>query len=611
MIDIIIPNYNGVELLPDCLESLRRQTRRDFQVLVVDDASTDGSLELLARGYPEVRVLALGRNLRMAGAVNAALAQTRGEYVVLLNNDTEATPRWLEHLVGALERFPAYDFAASKMLLYDRRDRLHSAGDFYRADGVPGSRGVWQPDRGQYDLVEEVFGPCAGAAAYRRAALERLAEGGQVLDEGLGMYCEDVDLNLRARLRGMRTVYEPRAVIYHRLSATGGGGLASYYCGRNFMLVWAKNTPAPVARRAWPGLLASELGFALHSLWHAREPAARARLRGQIDGLRELPRFWRRRPRKIPAGWRIDQGYVAVAADERPSHPQSGTRRPQHTVPTGDPAVTDTATQPLLSIVIPAYNEERRLPRTLRAVLDYLDRQDYRSEVLIADDGSADRTAALVEQVAAQNPSVRLLRLDHRGKGFAVRAGALAAQGVYVLLCDADLAVPIDEWEKLRPWLEDGYGVAIGSREGLGARRLGEPWYRHLMGRVFNLIVQVVAVGGIQDTQCGFKALTRVAARDLFQRVQLYGDNARQVQGAAVTAFDVEVLFLARKRGYRIREVPVLWHYGEETKVSPLRDSYRNFRDVLKVRWNALRGRYQDLDAPLPAPEPAASRAKD
>lgn len=608
MIDIIIPNYNGAALLPDCLDALRRQTRRDFRVLVVDDASSDASRELLARDYPEVRVLALERNLRLAGAVNAALAQTSGEYVVLLNNDTEAAPRWLEHLVGALERFPAYDFAASKMLLFDRRDRLHSAGDFYRISGVPGSRGVWRRDRGQYDLVEEVFGPCAGAAAYRRSALERLAERGQVLDEDLVMYCEDVDLNLRARLRGMRTIYEPRAVIYHRLSATGGGSLASYYCGRNFMLVWAKNMP-PAAQHAWPRLLASELGFALRALWHAREPAARARLRGQIDGLRALPRFWRRRPRQTPEGWSVEQGYVAIAADERLPRPQSATRQP--TVPTGDPTVTDSATQPLLSIVIPAYNEERRLPRTLRAVLDYLERQDYRFEVLIADDGSADRTAEVVEQIAASQPSVRLLRLDHRGKGFAVRAGALAARGAYVLLCDADLAVPIDEWEKLYQKLEGGCAVAIGSREGLGARRLGEPWYRHLMGRVFNLIVQVVAVGGIQDTQCGFKALSRVAARDLFQRVQLYGENAALVQGAAVTAFDVELLFLARKRGYRISEVPVLWQYGEETKVNPLRDSYRNFRDVLRVRWNALCGRYQDLDAPLPVAEPVASRSKD
>ena len=255
---------------------------------------------------------------------------------------------------------------------------------------------------------------------------------------------------------------------------------------------------------------------------------------------------------------------------------------------------------PYLSVVIPAYNEERRLPRTLDAIVAYLNQQPYVAEVLVADDGSTDRTAMVVEQYVAQHGNVRLLRLNHHGKGYAVRAGALAAIGDYVLLCDADLATPIKEWEKLHTSLTNGYDVAIGSREGLGAQRLGEPWFRHVMGRVFNRVVQLVAVGGIEDTQCGFKAFSRRSAHDLFRRVQLYGDDARPVRGAAVTAFDVEVLFLARQRGYRIHEVPVIWNYGEETKVNPLRDSLRNFRDVLKVRWNALCGSYPDLDAPLP-----------
>src|SRR5688572_18040675 len=255
---------------------------------------------------------------------------------------------------------------------------------------------------------------------------------------------------------------------------------------------------------------------------------------------------------------------------------------------------------PTLSVVVPAYNEEQRLPDTLSQILAYLDRQAYRSEIVVADDGSTDRTAEVVEQLSAQHAGIRLLRLDHRGKGFAVRAGALAARGEYVLLCDADLAVPIEEWERLRSSLEDGYDIAIGSREGLGARRLGEPWYRHFMGRVFNLIVRIFAVGGIQDTQCGFKALRLPVAADLFQRVRIYGEDAPRVQGAAVTAYDVEVLFLARRRGYRIAEIPVPWRYGTETKVNPLRDSWRNLRDVLAVRWYALRGVYQELDAPLP-----------
>lgn len=253
-----------------------------------------------------------------------------------------------------------------------------------------------------------------------------------------------------------------------------------------------------------------------------------------------------------------------------------------------------------LSVVVPAYNEERRLPETLGQILRFLAQQPYPSEVIVADDGSRDGTAALVERLRAQHPSLRILRLDHRGKGYAVRKGVLAARGAFVLFSDADLAVPIDEWAKFERTFAEGADVVIGSREGLGARRQDEPRYRHLMGRVFNLIVRLVAVGGIQDTQCGFKAFRHAVAQDIFGRVQLYGDDAPPVRGAAVTAFDVEVLFLARRRGYRIREAPVLWRYGSETKVDPLRDSLRNLRDVLAVRWNALRGAYQGLDAPLP-----------
>jgi glycosyltransferase involved in cell wall biosynthesis len=250
--------------------------------------------------------------------------------------------------------------------------------------------------------------------------------------------------------------------------------------------------------------------------------------------------------------------------------------------------------RPFLSIVIPAYNEERRLPRTLEQIMTYLARQHYTAEVLVVDDGSDDATAALAERV----PGVQVLRRDHRGKGFAVRAGALAARGEYVLLCDADLATPIEEWPKLWSYLASGFDVVIGSREVAGAERLDEPWYRHVMGRVFNMIVRTVALSGIQDTQCGFKALRYEIAHDLFHRVQIYGEHARPVQGAAVTAYDVEMLFLARYCRYRIAEVPVMWHYGEETKVDPMRDSLRNLRDVLQVRWNHLRRQYGPWGGP-------------
>lgn len=261
------------------------------------------------------------------------------------------------------------------------------------------------------------------------------------------------------------------------------------------------------------------------------------------------------------------------------------------------------AATPFLSVVILAYNEIRRLPTTLAAISAHLTQQSFPAEIIVVDDGSTDGTASL----AASYAGVHVLRCEHRGKGFAVRAGALAARGEYVLLCDADLATPIEEWEKLWPYFNAGFDVVIGSREGIGAQRYDEPFHRHLMGRIFNFLVQMIALPGINDTQCGFKALRLSVAHDLFRRVRIYGDDAPIVQRAAVTAYDVELLFLARQRGYRIAEVPVLWHYGAETKVDPVRDSWRNLRDVLRVRFNDWRGAYQ---APLLQPADSSLSAE-
>jgi len=263
-----------------------------------------------------------------------------------------------------------------------------------------------------------------------------------------------------------------------------------------------------------------------------------------------------------------------------------------------DSAIVSPTQRPNLSIVIPAYNEERRLPDTLQRVTEYLQRQPYSAEVIVVDDGSTDNTVTVAEAFAATHPWVRLIKNDHRGKGYAVRTGILAAQGEHVLFSDADLATPIEEERKLFRWLGEGYDIAIGSREGVGAQRISEPWYRHLMGRAFNFIVRLVAVGGFQDTQCGFKLFRGPVARRIFQQVQLYGAKAGLVKGGAVTGFDVEVLFLARKAGYKVKEVPVAWRYGTNTKVSPIRDSIRMFRDVVRVRWNDVMGMYNGLKEP-------------
>lgn len=241
-----------------------------------------------------------------------------------------------------------------------------------------------------------------------------------------------------------------------------------------------------------------------------------------------------------------------------------------------------------LSIVIPAYNEALRLPKTLQDLNTYTGCLPFLTEVIVVDDGSDDGTAEIASIVSG----IQVIRLDHRGKGFAVRAGALKASGKYILLCDADLSTPLSEWEKLYPFFAQGYDIVVGSREGTTAQRIGEPWYRHLMGRVFNSIVRSVLQIDIQDTQCGFKALKNEVAKDVFSRLRIYGDDAGIKTGPAVTAYDVELLFLAKHLGYQIKEVPVIWTYGIESKVNPLNDSLRNFRDVLTVRMNQWRGLY-------------------
>ena len=238
--------------------------------------------------------------------------------------------------------------------------------------------------------------------------------------------------------------------------------------------------------------------------------------------------------------------------------------------------------RPFLSIVVPAYNEERRLPHTLPRIVDFLQAQAYPSEVIVVDDGSADGTAGVVEKLAADAASVRLIRNEHRGKGYAVKTGALAAAGDYIFLCDADLSMPIEEVASFLPPALEEYDVAIGSREIEGARRYDEPGLRHLMGRVFNTLVRLLAVRGFQDTQAGFKCFAREAAHEMFPYQTMVGFG-----------FDVEILFIAQKRCYRIVEVPINWYYMRNSRVSPVSDSVRMFREILQVRMNDWRGLYR------------------
>ena len=242
--------------------------------------------------------------------------------------------------------------------------------------------------------------------------------------------------------------------------------------------------------------------------------------------------------------------------------------------------------EPFLSVVIPAYNEERRILNTLEQVTSYLAAQAYSWTLLVADDGSTDDTAAMVNRFARERPQVSLLSLVHRGKGWAVRSGMLHTRAAYRFLCDADLSMPIEQLERFLPPQLTGCDIAIGSREAPGARRFEEPRHRHLMGRLFNDMTRTLAVRGISDTQCGFKCFRGHAADLLFslQRVPGFG-------------FDVEVLFLAQRMGLRMVEVPIDWYYRAESKVRPLRDGLAMNRDILGVRWNAWLGKYGRLKA--------------
>jgi len=235
-------------------------------------------------------------------------------------------------------------------------------------------------------------------------------------------------------------------------------------------------------------------------------------------------------------------------------------------------------TPPFLSVVIPAYNESLRLPHTLGRCMAFLEGWGETWEVIVVDDGSTDDTAAIVERLHARDVRVRLLRTEHGGKGRAVRTGMLEASGRWRLFADADLSVDLSELPK---FFDVPVDVAIASREAPGAQRIDEPLTRHLVGRVFNWCVRLLVVPGIQDTQCGHKIFTAAATRALFPLSRIDG-----------FALDVELLFLARRAGLRIREVPVIWRHKAGTRVR-MQSGLSAFRQLLQIRRNALLGLYE------------------
>lgn len=236
---------------------------------------------------------------------------------------------------------------------------------------------------------------------------------------------------------------------------------------------------------------------------------------------------------------------------------------------------------PFLSIVIPAYNEEYRLPKTLEQVYAFLEKQSYTSEVLVVENGSQDRTFEVAQSFAQQHPLVSVLKEHQRGKGLAVRRGILQAHGEYRFMCDADLSMPVDEINSFLPPALPNADIVIGSREAPGAVRYNEPQYRHLGGRAVNTMIRLLALPGLNDTQCGFKCFRAPVAEELFRLQTLTG-----------WAFDVELLYLARLRGYSIVELPIHWYFNPESKLNVFQDAIKMGMDILTIHWNKLRGVY-------------------
>jgi GT2 family glycosyltransferase len=289
-VTVVIPNWNGERFLSTCLTSLREQTFKDFETVVVDNGSTDHSVALVDRSFPQVRVLPLSENRGFSAAVNAGIEASRTEYVALLNNDTETDPRWLEVLVRAAETYPEAGSFASKLVDYEDRHLLDGAGDALRRSGLPYRLGHGEPDRGQYDRTAFVLSACAAAALYRQSMLDDVG----LFDEDFFAYCEDGDLSMRAQLAGYRCLYVPRAVVYHMGSASTGerSPFAVRLGTRNGLCLLVKNLPAPLVPSFLPFVVVGQLSRLVVA---ASTSTLRAHLEGLAGALRLLPLMLRKR----------------------------------------------------------------------------------------------------------------------------------------------------------------------------------------------------------------------------------------------------------------------------------------------------------------------------
>lgn len=239
---------------------------------------------------------------------------------------------------------------------------------------------------------------------------------------------------------------------------------------------------------------------------------------------------------------------------------------------------------PFFSIVIPAHNEENRLPGTLDQIFRFLAGQSFTYEVIVVENGSSDRTYEIAKEFASRYDNLSVLQ-SGKGKGAAVQHGMLAARGEYRFMCDADLSMPVEEIVKFIPPKLQNFDIAIASREAKGAVRYNEPSYRHWGGRGINFLIQTLILPGLNDTQCGFKCFRAQVAEDVFQRQTLNG-----------WSFDIELLYIARRHEYRIVEIPIHWYHFADSKVSALRDAIRMISDIFRIHANARRGTYGDAN---------------
>jgi GT2 family glycosyltransferase len=283
-------NWNGERFLETCLTALRRQTFRDFEAILVDNGSEDGSLEYVRNHFPEVSLLPLAKNLGFAAGNNAGYEQAQGNLIVLLNNDTEADPCWLEEINKAAQEFPSAGAFASKMLYFDERSRIDNCGFGLTAGGLAVDHGRGEQDGPAWSEHRKVFGACAGAAAYRRSMLERIG----FLDPDFFTFYEDVDLSFRAQLRGYECVFVPRAIVFHRYRATMNKYPARqiFLTQRNVEFVYLKNLPLGLMLLSLPQRLVYELGGAVYFF---KLGVGTAFLKGKIDALRQLPALLRKR----------------------------------------------------------------------------------------------------------------------------------------------------------------------------------------------------------------------------------------------------------------------------------------------------------------------------